>query len=255
MSEFTKLIPTDAGRELIADALAQNGNISFTRMVVSSEEYTEEEIPLLTDISGVEQAADSVRVTKKGETAVRAAAEFNNRSLKDGYYIRAVGLYANAAAGGEILYAAALETSGNAYMPPYNENTVSSIWIDLYITVENTEHITLEVAPAGMATVGDIQELREGLVQLKSTRKDAVLYASAWTGTDSPYSYSLPLEEATADNNIEILPPPDLTLEQYEQMEAAKITGGTQEDGSITLMAYGDRPDIDLPVVILVRGD
>lgn len=255
MSEFTKLIPTDAGRELMADVFAGNGKISFTRMVVSSRVYTEEEIAPLTDISGVEQEADSVRVTKKGETAVRAAAEFNNRNLEDGYYIRAVGLYTQTAAGSEILYAAALETSGNAYMPPYNDNTVSSICIDLYITVENMEHVTLKVDPAGMATIGDIQELRESLDQFKSVRKDAVLYASEWTGTDSPYSYSLPLEDATAGNNIEILPPPDLTIEQYEQMEAAKITGGTQEDGSITLLAYGDRPDIDLPVVILVRGD
>lgn len=89
----------------------------------------------------------------------------------------------------------------------------------------------------------------------KAIKVDAVLYASTWTGTDSPYSYPLQMEEATADNNIEILPPPGLTPEQYEQMEAAKITGGTQADGSITLLAYGDRPDIDLPVVILVRGD
>lgn len=42
---------------------------------------------------------------------------------------------------------------------------------------------------------------------------------------------------------------------QYEQLVSAGICGGTQATGSITLSAYGDKPVIDLPVVVLVRGD
>lgn len=236
MSEFTKLIPTDAGRELMADVFAGNGKISFTRMVVSSRVYTEEEIAPLTDISGVEQGADSVRVTKKGETAVRAAAEFNNRNLEDGYYIRAVGLYTQTAAGSEILYAAALETSGNAYMPPYNDNTVSSICIDLYITVENMEHVTLKVDPAGMATIGDIQELRESLDQFVK-RPALTIPAIGWTpAAVGQYSYSItiPVPDITAQD----IPSGSITIDTEHIAQGCNLATQCQSGaGTITFYA------------------
>lgn len=89
----------------------------------------------------------------------------------------------------------------------------------------------------------------------KAAAKAVTLEAGGWTGEKAPYSYTVPLEEATETNNIEINAPLHPTPEQYEQMVEARIGGGTQAAGNITLLAYGDKPTIDLPVIIIVRGD
>lgn len=88
-----------------------------------------------------------------------------------------------------------------------------------------------------------------------SVSRGTILEAAGWTGEAPPYSYTILLEEAAEDNNIEIIPPARMTGEQYEQLADAGICGGTQTTGSITLLAYGDKPVIDLPVIVLVRGD
>lgn len=89
----------------------------------------------------------------------------------------------------------------------------------------------------------------------KAVAKAVILEAGGWTGEEAPYSYTVPLEEATETNNIEINAPLRPTPEQYEQLTGSGIFGGTQTAGSITLSAYGDKPTIDLPVIILIRGD
>lgn len=88
-----------------------------------------------------------------------------------------------------------------------------------------------------------------------SVSRGIILEAAGWAGEAPPYSYTFLLEEVTEDNNIEIIPPAQMSVEQYEQLVSAGICGGTQTTGSITLSAYGDKPVIDLPVVVLVRGD
>ena len=107
----------------------------------------------------------------------------------------------------------------------------------------------------------DVEILNENFLVLeknkadKTIQKRAVILASNWTGDIAPYSYILELEEATEHNIIEILPPTNLSREQYEAMTEAGIVGGSQSVGKITLLAYGEKPTIDLPIQILVRGD
>ena len=88
-----------------------------------------------------------------------------------------------------------------------------------------------------------------------SLSQTATLLAEAWEGEEAPYTYTLPVEGATDTNNIEVLPAVPLTQEQYEAMSGACITGAGQAEGSITLDAWGDKPEIDLPIIVIVRGD
>lgn len=98
------------------------------------------------------------------------------------------------------------------------------------------------------------EKARDNLVE-KSITKTATLAAASWTGTAAPYTLVLSLPEATASNNIEVLPSAALTQAQYEAMADAGITGAGQAAGSITLKAWGDKPTINLPVQLIVRGD
>ncbi len=89
----------------------------------------------------------------------------------------------------------------------------------------------------------------------KSTVGTATLLASSWVGTTAPYSYTLAVSGATANSNVEILPPVSMTEDQYEAMSEACIIGGTQAAGSITLVAWGEKPTINLPIRVILRGD
>lgn len=89
----------------------------------------------------------------------------------------------------------------------------------------------------------------------KSIEKSATLLASSWIGDTAPYYITITVEEATATNIIEINPTPEQSEEEYDIMSEALIDGYSQTTGSITLVARGEKPTIDLPIELVIRGD
>ena len=89
----------------------------------------------------------------------------------------------------------------------------------------------------------------------KSTIISATLLADTWEGVDAPHTYTLAVEAATPENNIELLLPSNASADEVAAYQAAMILNGNQAQGSITLYAWGDAPEIDLPLIVLVRGD
>lgn len=89
----------------------------------------------------------------------------------------------------------------------------------------------------------------------KSTLAPTTLTAAGWTGSAAPYSQALSIAAVTATSANELLPGASITADQLAALQAANIQDGGQAAGSITLLAYGDKPSIDLPVRIIVRGD
>lgn len=88
----------------------------------------------------------------------------------------------------------------------------------------------------------------------KSTEYDMTLEAASWTGDTAPYSITLSVAKATATNNIDIIP----QASESTAIEAWQGLGymlGTQSAGKVTLQAWGDKPSVDIPVKVIVRGD
>ena len=83
----------------------------------------------------------------------------------------------------------------------------------------------------------------------------ATLLAASWTGTSAPYTYTLAVNGVTANSNQELLPALTITEEQLTALQAANIQDGGQAANSVTLTAFGDKPTIDLPIRVIVRGD
>ena len=83
----------------------------------------------------------------------------------------------------------------------------------------------------------------------------ATLLAASWTGDAAPYTYTLAVTGVTANSNQELLPALNITEEQLTALQAANIQDGGQAANSITLTAFGDKPIIDLPIRVIVRGD
>lgn len=90
---------------------------------------------------------------------------------------------------------------------------------------------------------------------LKSSNVETTLLASNWQGTQAPFTYNLAVEGITSTSNQEILLSTNVTLEQVEIAQSANILDGGQSNGVMTLKAWGDKPSIDIPVKIILRGD
>ncbi len=95
-----------------------------------------------------------------------------------------------------------------------------------------------------------IHDLSEGKSD-KSHSASVTLLAASW----SSGQYTLTNAGITATNVVELYPAVGITAEQLAAMQGANIIGGTQAAGSITLVAMGDVPTINIPVTLVLRGD
>ena len=163
MAEFSKLIITGKGQTLIAKMIAENAGMKFTKIATSGTMYKPEQLEGLEALTDIKQTSLIAKITRTNDVAVKIETSFNNLELTEGYYMRALGLYADDPDEGEILYAVTTEVSGNCYIPPYNGVTVSGAYVKLITTVGNAQHVSLEVDAAATATIGNIQDLRDNL--------------------------------------------------------------------------------------------
>lgn len=163
MAEFTKLIITNKGKELLSEVATSTNKIEFTRVSTSDRAYREEEIASLTDLAGIKQTnhISSVAVQAGGKIKIEAA--FENRELTEGYFIKAIGIYAKTGSNAEVLYAVAIEKTGRYSIPAYNNATVSAVYLKLFLAVENFENITLEVSPGAFITSSEIGRIKDEL--------------------------------------------------------------------------------------------
>lgn len=169
MAEFSKLVITKKGQALIAKVLAGTAkDVDFTKVATSKATYQVGELEGLTALPDIMQEAGISRKTRTNAVAVKLETAFSNTGLTVGYSMNTLGLYAADPEEGEILYAAAVETSGNCYMPAYNGITVSGAYITLITTVGNAENVNLEVNPGAVATIGDIQALEQEIADLRA---------------------------------------------------------------------------------------
>lgn len=168
MAEFSRLVITDAGQALLAKMIAGSGNIKFTKVSTSETDYEETQLQGLASLSDVKQTSMISKVTRTNDTAIEIEAAFTNGDLEKGYYLRTLGIYAVDPDEGEVLYAAAKEMAGGCYMPAYNGATMSGIILTLVTTVGNAKSVSLEVNPAGIATLKDVQAVQTDVQSIKA---------------------------------------------------------------------------------------
>lgn len=170
MAEFNKLVITNKGQSLMAKLIAGTTSIGFTKIAVSTNIYTESQILALTSLSNVKQIGEISKITRINNVAVQIESAIENSKLTSGYNMNSLGLYANDPDDGEILYAVASVSSSDkgAYMPPYNNLTVSGAYFKLVTTVSNADNVSLTVDQAAVATVGDINDLQAQISDLQA---------------------------------------------------------------------------------------
>lgn len=103
-------------------------------------------------------------------------------------------------------------------------------------------------------TIANVTGLQSALDANKGTALSVTLASASWTGTVAPYTYTISNSAITATTNQELTPATDITADQLAALQSANIIDGGQAAGSMTLKAFGEKPSVDIPVRIIVKG-
>ena len=160
MANFSKLVITDTGTRLLNRKLYAQEELVFTEMVMSERKY-DTALEGLTELEDIRQRT-GIRKMEKDEKGVRIGSVFLNSDLEEGYFANTLGLYARYGEDAPVLFAVAAEQTRAAFMPG-KSRTLCGMEIRLKITLENTDHITIQMDQSGMATVGDVLELENSI--------------------------------------------------------------------------------------------
>lgn len=170
MGTFKSAVITKKGQALMAKVVSGATKLSFTKIAVS-EGSLSSDLASLTGIGTIKQSQPVASVVRQNDTYVKVSASFTNESLKTGYYVRNIGLYATDPQEGEILYSISVadESSKTAdWMPPFNNIGSSSLIVDLVTAVSNASNVNVSVDPSAVATVQQINTLRDEVNDVKS---------------------------------------------------------------------------------------
>ena len=91
------------------------------------------------------------------------------------------------------------------------------------------------------------------LILVNSNIEELVLTSTNWIGDSIPYSYTITNDSITSTNIIDLIFNPN-TEELKDVLLDTEISGYSQEEGSITIYAWGNKPNIDIPITIIIRG-
>jgi len=189
MAIFKDTTITDNGRALIANALGNNKQITFTRMVTSSKVYSDTtDISKLINIDEIKQTVNLSRVSQEG-TKVRLNAIFTNASVSTSYKIETIGLYGKIDSGNEILYSVTRAAEA-VTMPATNGINLATVEIDLITEINNSNGATMQINPSTLVTLSTLQDYIKheekmnwmgtdgygGLLQDAGTKKVGIAY-------------------------------------------------------------------------------
>ena len=75
------------------------------------------------------------------------------------------------------------------------------------------------------------------------------LSSASWQGTEAPYTYTI---SGYDGKTIEVVEDVNMTMDQLAAIDNAKIKSDPRSAENI-LYAFGEKPTIDVPVLLLVR--
>ena len=88
----------------------------------------------------------------------------------------------------------------------------------------------------------------------KYKKVDITLVSGTWAGSAVPYKYTVAVTGVTATNEISIVLNSTDTTVANAWMDAS-VVSGTQTTNSITLYAFGKKPDTNIPITVLVGSE
>lgn len=160
MGVYNSTVITNAGQNLIAQAMAGSGAITVTSVKTSSHNYPAgTDLTALTSISEVKQSESPSSVNVYNKNVVQISARFSNTNVTTAYLIRTLGVYASVGSGSETLIAV-LTAATPDQMPVFDEESPSAFIFNIQMLIGNASEITFNVNDTGTANVADIARLQ-----------------------------------------------------------------------------------------------
>lgn len=276
MPAFNRAIITEKG--LALNTKANNGECSivFTKAASGSGTYEEGyDFTQCTSLKEQKQTFSFNKKIKQNNRTVMLRTILTNDGLLEGYYINEFGIFATDPDEGEILYSIATAVSGQAeYMPVKATGAApTTSTIESYVTVSNANNVSIEISQGTYALQEDLEALEERVDDLetdvvantaalankadRSILLSVTIPATAWTGDEAPYTAQVAVEELTGSELelLDVFIQYEATYEQKMAWADAGIISGDNLVGALLLEAIGEKPEIDIPVYVIKRGD
>lgn len=163
-------------------------------------------------------------------------------------------------------------TFTNLANPLMNTDAANKVYVDTSVSTKQSKITTNGILKGdGEGSITAAEETEVELVELTAdsigaaskeyvdsvatgTTLSVTLAPASWTGTAAPYTYTISNAAITATSTQELSPATDITADQLTALQNANIIDGGQAAGSMTLKAFGEKPSVDIPVRIIVKG-
>lgn len=127
--------------------------------------------------------------------------------------------------------------------------------INIQSVVQQINNITNNLTQ----TVNNITNITNQITEVKNDiafeTVDTVLDKDDWVGDSAPFSITFNVAGVDPETYVDlVLPGSGVTKAIVEAYQNAMIVNGSQGDGTITLYAWGDKPEIDLPIEAVLKS-
>lgn len=143
------LIITSAGENLISSMVGSGEGIVFTRICTSAQSLSESGLRELASLEIMQSAAVSGRSCSGNLCEIFSV--LDNSGLGAGYFIRALGVYAQSGSG-EILFGVCVEDSDAFYMPAGSDNSRTEVTLRVALSSLNSSDISINVGSDAYAS-------------------------------------------------------------------------------------------------------
>lgn len=145
MATYNQFVVTDAGRALLAKAVANKGTFTVSSIKTSSHTYTQSAIAALTSLDDIRQSFPLASATTVDSTTIKLEFNVTNVGLVASYTLAALGVYATYN-NSETLFAVSTANDPDVMNAEQAGALVRNILTTVYIKTSNASSISIAVA-------------------------------------------------------------------------------------------------------------
>lgn len=144
MATYNQFVVTDAGRALLAKAVANKGTFTVSSIKTSSHTYTQGAIAALTSLEDIRQSFPLASATTVDSTTVKLQFNVTNVGLATSYTLATLGVYATYN-NSETLFAVSTANNPDVMNAEQTGALVRNILTTIYIKTANASSISIAV--------------------------------------------------------------------------------------------------------------
>lgn len=145
MATYNQFVVTDAGRALLAKAVANKGTFTISSIKTSSHTYTQSAIAALTSLDDIRQSFPLASATTVDSTTIKLEFNVTNVGLSASYTLATLGVYATYN-NSETLFAVSTANNPDVMNTEQAGALVRNILTTVYIKTSNASSISIAVA-------------------------------------------------------------------------------------------------------------